>query len=161
MLTVSEFGRIRLSDRGEALPNGDLLLTKKHFRSLMSLLENEEDESPEYSPVFTYRRPKGEEQLWVQNYIGVIRLADGEQIEVLPKISKNLDHDSARDILIKMLVELEDSKFFEGTAAALEAHDMPLFELILRCYLEQVTTIVKKGIARDYVSNQDNLVYPL
>lgn len=159
MLTVSEYGRIRMSDRDESRDDGDLLLTKTHFRSLMSLLETEDDESPEYSPVFTYLRPKGEEQLRVQNYVGVIRLSDGEQIEVLPKISKNIDRDKARDLLIKMLVELEDSPFFEGTAADLEAHEMPLFELLLRCYIEQVTTIVRKGIARDYVSTQDNLVY--
>lgn len=112
MLTVSEYGRIQISDRDESKDDGDLLLTKRHFRSLMSLLETEDDdESPEYSPVFTYLRPMGEEQLRIQNYVGVIRLGDGEQIEVLPKISKKIDRDKARDLLIKMLVELESSPF--------------------------------------------------
>jgi 5-methylcytosine-specific restriction enzyme subunit McrC len=36
---------------------------------------------------------------------------------------------------------------------------MPIFELVMRCYLEQVTTIVRKGIARTYVTQQDNLVF--
>ncbi|MEQ9566020.1 MAG: hypothetical protein RLN85_09440, partial [Pseudomonadales bacterium] len=38
-------------------------------------------------------------------------------------------------------------------------HKMPIFELLLRCYLEQVITIVRKGIARTYVSKSDNLIY--
>ena len=159
MLTVAEFGRILLADTDESLPDGNLNLTPKHFKALLALLETEEEDQPNYTPVFTYLRPKGREQLRVQNYVGVIRLADGVQIEVLPKISKRLFSGAARKLLVKMLVELVDSPFFEGTAADLEAHDMPIFELLMRCYLEQVTTIVRKGIARDYVSREDNLVF--
>ena len=159
MLTVSEYGRIFLSDVDESTPGGNLHLRPNHFRALQTLLDNEDDEAPDYSPVFTYLRPKGKEQLHVQNYVGAIRLADGVQIEVLPKISKRLGKNAARDLLVRMLIELEDSPFFEGLAADLEAHDMPIFELLMRCFLEQVTTIVRKGIARTYVTQQDNLVY--
>lgn len=158
-LSVAEYGRVFLSDEDKASDDGNLDLTEPHFRSLMSLLEREDDEAPDYSPVFTYLRPQGKEQLRVQNYVGVVRLDDGVQIEVLPKISKRLKQGEARKLLIKMLVELVDSPFFEGTAADLDAHDMPLFELLLRCFLEQVTTIVKKGIARSYVAKQENLVF--
>lgn len=159
MLAVAEYGRIFRADADESLPDGNLKLTPKHFRALLRLLETEEEDQPDYTPVFTYLRPKGREQLRVQNYVGVIRLADGVQIEVLPKISKRLDSVAARRLLVKMLIELVDSPFFEGTAADLEAHDMPIFELLMRCYLEQVTTIVRKGIARDYVYREDNLVF--
>ena len=159
VLSVAEYGRIFKSDADLSLDDGNLRLTAKHFESLLTILDNEDEDAPDYSRVLTYLRPRGQEQLRVQNYVGVVRLDDGVQIEVLPKISKNLDRRSARRLLIKMLVELVDSPFFEGTAADLEAHDMPIFELILRCYLEQVTTIVRKGIARTYVTNQDNLVF--
>jgi 5-methylcytosine-specific restriction enzyme subunit McrC len=159
VLSVAEYGRIFRSDIDECLPEGNLRLSKKHFDTLLTLLESEDDDAADYSPVFTYLRPKGQEQLRVQNYVGVIRLTDGVQIEVLPKISKRLDPGAARALLVKMLIELAESPFFEGSAADLEAHKMPIFELLLRCYLEQVTTIVRKGIARTYVSKQDNLVY--
>jgi 5-methylcytosine-specific restriction enzyme subunit McrC len=159
MLTVAEYGRIYKADVDESLPDGNLRLRPKHFEALLTLLDHDEDESPNYAPVFTYLRPKGVEQLRVQNYVGVVRRADGVQIEVLPKISKRLEHDHARNLLVKMLIELSDSPFFEGTAADLEAHNMPIFELLLRCYLEQVTTLVRKGIARTYVTKQDNLVF--
>tara|TARA_R110002096_G_scaffold64920_1_gene158004 strand:- start:3721 stop:5034 length:1314 start_codon:yes stop_codon:yes gene_type:complete len=159
MLSVAEYGRIYKADVDESLPDGNLRLTKKHFTALLTLLDHDDDDSPNYAPVFTYLRPKGVEQLRVQNFVGVVRLADGVQIEVLPKISKRLEHEHARKLLVKMLIELSDSPFFEGTAADLEAHDMPIFELLLRCYLEQVTTLVKKGIARTYVAREDNLVF--
>ena len=159
MLSVAEFGRIYKADVDEISPDGNLRLTKRHFEALLTLLDHDEDDSPNYAPVFTYLRPKGLEQLRVQNFVGVVRLADGVQIEVLPKISKRLEHDHARKLLIKMLIELSDSPFFEGTAADLEAHNMTIFELLLRCYLEQVTTLVRKGIARTYVTKEDNLVF--
>ena len=159
ILSVSEYGRIFKSDADLSSEDGNLRLTAEHFYSLLTILDNEDEDSPDYSRTLTYLRPKGQEQLRVQNYVGVVRLDDGVQIEVLPKLSKNLDRRNARKLLIKMLVELVDSPFFEGTAADLEAHDMPIFELVLRCYLEQVTTIVRKGIARTYVTQQDNLVF--
>ena len=84
MPSVAEYGRIFRSDVDESLPDGNLRLTKKHFDELLKLLEGEDDEAPDYTPVFTYMRPKGQEQLRVQNYVGVVRLADGVQIEVLP-----------------------------------------------------------------------------
>lgn len=159
VLFVAEYGRIFKSDADLSLDDGNLRLTAKHFESLLTILDNEDDDIPDYSRVLTYLRPKGQEQLRVQNYVGVVRLDDGVQIEVLPKLSKHLERRHARKLLIKMLVELVDSPFFEGTAADLKAHDMPIFELVLRCYLEQVTTIVRKGIARTYVTQQDNLVF--
>ena len=159
MLTVAEFGRIYRADRDESTDDGNLLLRPKHFDAMLRLLEADDDDLPDYGPVFSYLRPRGQEQLRVQNYVGVIRLADGIQIEVLPKISKRLETGTARNLLIKMLIELADSPFFEGTASDLDAHNMPIFELLMRCFLEKVTVIVRKGIARDYVPREDNLVF--
>lgn len=159
MLAVSEYGRIFRADSDESLTDGNLRLSRKHFDALLSILEEDDTDAPDYAPIFTYLRPRGQEQLRVQNYVGVIRLTDGVQIEVLPKISKRLDSNAARRLLVKMLVELADSPFIEGNSADLDAHDMPLFELLMRCYLEHVTTIARKGIARDYVSEEGNLLF--
>ena len=93
------------------------------------------------------------------NYVDVIRAFSGTQIEVLPKLSKKTTANVARKLLLKMLIELEDAPFRVGTAADLEAHNMPLFEILFRYFLEHVTQIVHKGIARAYVPQQENLVY--
>ena len=66
---------------------------------------------------------------------------------------------AAREMLIKMLIELRDSPFKEGTVADLRAHEMPLFEILIRQFLDHVGDIVRKGIARTYVSRRDNLVF--
>lgn len=159
ILTVGEYGRIFLSDVNESLSDGNLKLGSKHFKALLALLETDDEQASINSSFFTYSRLKGIEQLHVQNYVGVIRLPDGVQIEVLPKISRYLDKDIARNLLIKMLIELEDSPFYEGTLADLDSHRMPIFELLMRIYLDRVANIVRKGIARDYVSREDNLVF--
>jgi 5-methylcytosine-specific restriction enzyme subunit McrC len=159
MLTVSEHGRIFLADVDESLPDGNLKLRPRNFHALLSILDEQDDDDPDYTPIFTYLRPRGEAQLKVQNYVGVVRIAEHVQIEVLPKISKRMESKASRDLLVRMLIELEDSPFFEGNAADLRAHEMPIFELLLRCFLEQVVTIVRKGIARTYVSREDNLVF--
>ena len=137
MLWVSEFGRILKGGDNRNLPNGDLQLCAADFNSLMSLLDDSAEEGPDYEPVFKYSQPYNSPRLTVQNYVGVIRTPRNTQIEILPKIAKieSSGPDAARRLLIKMLMELEDSPFREGTAAELEAFDMPLFEFLMRLFL--------------------------
>jgi len=87
----------------------------------------------------------------------LIRTPTGEQIEVLPKLSRLSTAEESRHLLVKMLIELEDSPFSEAAVADLQAYRMPLFELLLRYYLDQVGHIVRRGIARSYVSRRGNL----
>ena len=93
----------------------------------------------------------------VQNQVGLIRTPAGTQIEILPKLSRHGTAEQSRRLLVKMLIELEDSPFCEAAAADLSAYRMPLFELLLRYYLDQVGHVVRRGIARSYVSRQGNL----
>jgi 5-methylcytosine-specific restriction enzyme subunit McrC len=158
-LWVSEYGKIWRGRNNEILPDGDLCLCRQDFRAIRSLLENQEEDDNNFEPIFTYSISGGIDYLKVQNYVGVIRTSGGVNIEILPKLSKNTNPDQARSLLIKMLIELQDSPFREGTSADLEAHRMPLFEILLRYFLDEVANIVRKGIARTYVSHQDNLVF--
>jgi len=155
MLWVSEHGRIFKGEANRVLDNGNLELNAKDFSAFLSLLEDQDDDSPDYEPVFSYIRPRGHECLKVQNFVGVVRTENGTQVEILPKLAKRTDKNAARQLLVKMLMHLEDSPFREGTAANLEAHKMPLFELLMRYFLDHVATIVRKGIARTYVAHQD------
>ena len=159
MLWVSEHGRIFKGRVNQTLENGDLELNAKDFAAFLSLLEDQDDDAPDYEPVFNYVRPRGRECLKVQNFVGVVRTHSGTQVEILPKLSKRTNADAARKLLVKMLVHLENSPFREGSAASLEAHKMPLFEMLLRHFLDHVVTIARKGIAQTYVSHQDNLIF--
>ncbi len=159
MLWVSEHGRIWKGRNNAVLPDGDLWLNAETFEAFLTLLDAQDEDSPDLEPFFTYARPQGEECLKVQNYVGVVSADTGVQVEILPKISKSMTPEAARDLLIRMLIELEDSPFREGTAADLQAYDMPLFEVLLRLFIDHVVDIVRKGIARTYVAHEDNLIY--
>ncbi len=157
MLWVAEHGRIYRGYTNENLPDGDLQLGQDDFESVLELLE--ETTQPDLGPVVRYSRTNGRDCLSLQQYVGVIRTTTGCQFEILPKLSRSTNPQNAREVLIKMLVELEDSPFRQGTLSNLIAHRMPLFELVLRQFLIHVGEIVRKGIARKYVEHQDNLLF--
>nr|CAA6827384.1 MAG: FIG01203208: hypothetical protein [uncultured Thiotrichaceae bacterium] len=156
-LWVSEYGTISRGNSNLSMTNGDLQLCAADFDSLISLTELKEGDANGFDQILSFHRCGGQDQLKVKNYVGVIRAPSGTQIEVLPKLAKRLDLNQSRKQLIKMLVCLKESPFREGTAASLEAHRMPLFELFLRQFLNHVIDIVKYGIARNYVAEQGNL----
>lgn len=156
-LWVSEFGTIRSGDRNRVLENGDLQLKKTDFDALLSLTEPTGDEAAFDQMLSLYRR-NGLDFLKVRNYVGVIRAPSGVQIEVLPKTSRTgTDPDLYRQLLIKMLLTLRNSPFKKARAASLELNKMPLFELVMRYFLDEVVYIVKRGIARSYIAQEDNL----
>lgn len=96
--------------------------------------------------------------LQAQNYVGVIQTKDGTTIEILPKI-KNLDEEKSKDILIKMLKTLKNSPFKHFNTANLKAHKMPLLEIFISMFLEELAKLVQKGIKSDYVQKEENLKF--
>ena len=157
MFWVAEHGRIFRGISDKNLDDGNLQLSTENFDSILTLLDD--STQPGLNPIFQYSRSYGRDLLTVQEYAGVIRTDSGCQIEILPKISRKADPGAARELLVKMLIELSESPFTTGTLADLHAHDMPLFEILMRQFLEHVGDIVRKGIARTYVSQQDNLIF--
>lgn len=157
MLWVAEHGRIYRGSSDKNLSDGHLQLSSDNFSSVLTLLDDSSQSDME--PIFRYSRSYGRDLLTVQQYTGVIRTGSGCHIEILPKISRRGDPEAARALLVKMLIELRDSPFKEGTVADLCAHDMPLFEILMRQFLDHVGDIVRKGIARTYVSQRNNLVF--
>ena len=96
--------------------------------------------------------------LQAQNYVGVIQTKDGTTIEILPKI-KNFDEQKSKDILIKMLKTLKNSPFKHFNSANLKASKMPLLEIFISMFLEELAKLVQKGIKSDYVQKEENLKF--
>ena len=96
--------------------------------------------------------------LQAQNYVGVIQTKDGTTIEILPKI-KNLDEQKSKEILIKMLKTLKNSPFKHFNSANLKASKMPLLEIFISMFLEELAKLVQKGIKSDYVQKEENLKF--
>ena len=107
-----------------------------------------------------YRRNLGD-TITVKNYVGLIQLKSGFQIQILPKVDLSDDEDNSetKKVFLKMLRSLKE---FEGkvfSSASLKIEKMNLYELFINMYLQEVRQLVKRGIKYSYVPQEDNLNY--
>ncbi|WP_066358285.1 McrC family protein [Aliarcobacter cryaerophilus] len=133
----------------------DNFIKKETFDSLEKfVLENEK--TAQYLKI-TIKKGFGK-VLQAQNYVGVIQTKDGTTIEILPKI-KNAKTEKSKDILIKMLKTLKNSPFKNLSVANLKSSKIPLFEIFISMFLEELTLLVRNGIKSDYISKEENLKF--
>ena len=94
-----------------------------------------------------------------KNYIGVIRLPSGFQIEILPKIYKAIDatEEELRALVVKMLRSLKNFNNKKFLDADLNKARLPLYEIFIRAYLEMVLELVKRGLRSSYTLREENL----
>lgn len=133
----------------------DNFIKKETFDSLEKfVLENEK--TAQYLKITT--KSGFGKVLQAQNYVGVIQTKDGTTIEILPKI-KNATTEKSKDILIKMLRTLKNSPFKNLSVANLKSSKIPLFEIFISMFLEELTVLVRNGIKSDYISKEENLKF--
>lgn len=98
--------------------------------------------------------PRLGEAIQATNYVGVIRLDDGMQIEVLPKIDMAPDSTcSDKQVFLDMLKDLGgDVPFSAIDAAQVDATRMPLFEVFITMFIAGVGDLVRKGLSSAYVT---------
>ncbi|MCF0259905.1 MAG: McrC family protein [Erysipelotrichaceae bacterium] len=110
----------------------------------------------------SYKRNVGD-VVTFKNYVGLIQMKNGYQIQILPKISFDTEEDSGnmrtKKIFLKMLRSMKDfpSKVFSD--AHLKVDRMNLYEIFINMYLQEVRHLVKKGIQSAYVPHEDNLKF--
>ncbi|MCT7524030.1 McrC family protein [Aliarcobacter cryaerophilus] len=133
----------------------DNFIKKETFDSLEKfVLENEK--TAQYLKITT--KSGFGKVLQAQNYVGVIQTKYGTTIEILPKI-KNATTEKSKDILIKMLRTLKNSPFKNLSAANLKSSKIPLFEIFISMFLEELTVLVRNGIKSDYIIKEENLKF--
>jgi 5-methylcytosine-specific restriction enzyme subunit McrC len=133
----------------------DNFIKKETFDSLEKfVLENEK--TAQYLKITT--KSGFGKVLQAQNYVGVIQTKDGTTIEILPKI-KNATTEKSKDILIKMLKTLKNSPFKNLSVANLKSSKIPLFEIFISMFLEELTVLVRNGIKSDYIIKEENLKF--
>ena len=97
----------------------------------------------------------------VNNYVGLIQMQNGYQIQVLPKIDFGMASDRRNEetkrVFLKMLRSMKDfpSKVFNDTNLKMDR--MTLYEVFINMYLQEVRSLVKHGIKSAYVEREDNL----
>lgn len=157
-IQVFEYGYV-CSESAHVAPSGVVAISNNAYSYLrhLSLKDSEESKSLRLKSIGSI------EAIQFCKYVGVLMAPDGTQIEVLPKVVKDSTSshtiDGSRWALLNMLKSLGDFRYLQTDDASLLQQKMPLLEVFVGQFLSAVNRLVKKGIKRDYLSNNDNLLF--
>jgi len=130
-------------------------ISPKNFEAIENFILSNEQAIP-YLKITT-KKGYGK-VLQAQNYVGVLQTKDGTTIEILPKI-REVDTKTSKEILIKMLKTLKKSPFKNFNMAHLKSSKMPLLEIFISMFLDELEKLIRRGIKSDYVTKEENLAY--
>jgi len=133
----------------------DNYISAKNFEAIENFVLSNEQAIP-YLKVTT-KKGYGK-VLQAQNYVGVLQTKDGTTIEILPKIQE-MSVNASKKILISMLKTLKKSPFKNFNMAHLKSANMPLLEIFITMFLDELSELIKKGIKSDYVTKEENIAY--
>lgn len=136
-------------------------LSEKRFDLLRDYVlkagsRTEKDKSPDFFKIVS---KNGKEAIKVQNYVGVIELPDGFRIEILPKVElgqSDSGYDVTRKIFLKMLQCMDENQFKISEFANLNTSKMPLFEIFIQMFLNDVQKLTRVGLKSGYVHIEEN-----
>ena len=142
-LTPTDAGRPNCHEVGEG-----------NFAALREfVLSNREGDSP--IELMRLSSPKGiGEAIQLQNYVGVVELHSGLQVEVLPKIDVSPGSGvSDREVFARMLSALgADVPFGSFDRTSLGTSTTPLFEIFVAMFLDEAAMLVRRGVRSAYVA---------
>ena len=139
-------------------------LSKEDLKSLEDIWRESAapDRDGAVSPVFSRRR---DGKLTASNHVGVLTTPRQTVIEILPKIDfgdrDDTDHQETKAHFLRML------RSYRGLRRAAqlpessirEMRRFPMLEVFIRQFLENLHVLVRGGLARRYVSVEENLQY--
>lgn len=149
VLIVKEFQEIKKEDLGEI--NFNL------FENFIE--ENSGDNVKErLSDFLRISSHKGVKVIKPQNYVGVINIDNKVQIEILPKIDIG-DENELRKLFLKMLSCLKEFKGKSFKNAQINDSQLPIYEVFIQMYLNEVQELLKKGLKSDYLTIEGNFTF--
>ena len=92
-----------------------------------------------------------------KNYVGLIQLKTGFQIEILPKIDMVSTVEENKNVFLKMLKSMKEFEGKSFNVSNLNVDKMNLYEIFINMYLQSVSSLCKKGLKAAYMSSEDNL----
>ena len=149
VLTVKEFQGIKKEDLGEI-----------NFNLFENFIEENsgDDVEERLSDFLRISSHKGVKVIKPQNYVGVINIDNKVQIEILPKIDIG-DDNELRKLFLKMLSSLKEFKGKSFKNAQLNDSKLPIYEVFIQMYLNEVQELLKKGLKSDYLTIEGNLTF--
>ncbi|WP_339317613.1 McrC family protein [Paenibacillus sp. FSL R10-2734] len=94
-----------------------------------------------------------------RNYVGLITMKNGTEIEILPKIYSRNDESSADDtkkVFLHMLRSLKEMPFKHFNFSNLNLDTHTILEIFIRMFIEEAYILVKRGLKSAYTEHQDN-----
>lgn len=92
-----------------------------------------------------------------RNYVGLITMADGTAIEILPKISSGeFSEAETKKIFLEMLKTLRDVTFKDFNVSHLHTQKLSLLEIFIKMFLDEVTILTKQGLKAVYTPVEAN-----
>ncbi|MGF7214255.1 5-methylcytosine-specific restriction enzyme subunit McrC [Spirosoma lacussanchae] len=145
IFSVVENGLITSDRYGTDTGDEIQVLPDSAFQALRQLAfsDNETD------LLLTLTVKKGQEYVRFRNYIGLLGLADGTQLEILPKIGAPAE---SRTTLLRMLRHLRNSPFRTLPNARTGPSRLPLWEVFIAAFLDALVPLMRQGIQQAYVS---------
>ena len=167
LLTVKEFDVITCNPEYK---NDRYLkyLPEQYFREFDDFIRRQgsgEGESSGYETLDFFRAyvKKGVGNvIQARNYVGMIQLESGYQIQILPKIYFEEDEDpelATTRVFMRMLKELQDFPGKIFNSANLRTESMNIYEIFIAMYVQQVSGLTKRGLKSAYLPTEDNLNY--
>jgi 5-methylcytosine-specific restriction enzyme subunit McrC len=90
-------------------------------------------------------------------YVGLITMADGTVIEILPKIvGGDITEGDTKRIFLEMLKTLKDVTFKDFNVSNLHVDHLSLLEIFIKMFLDEVTILTKQGIKAAYTPVEVN-----
>jgi len=137
---------------------GAVYLDKASFSQLENLIltfnESNEADAIDFLTISSKRNVG--KIIRAKNYVGVLQLNNGVQLQILPKIHGGTQDDSKKTFL-KMLKTLRDFPSKTFNESNLNTEKMPIFEIFIRLYINEVNHLVKRGLKSAYYGVEDNL----
>lgn len=161
LLEVREFDKISCNPEYE---KEYAFLPEPVFRDLEEFIrlssDNEETADALEFLRIGYQRNVGD-IISVSNYVGLIQMQKGYQIQVLPKIDLG-DHEDnqnemTKKIFLRMLRSMKDFPCKVFKESNLKMDRMTIYEIFINMYLQEVRLLVKQGIKSAYIRHEDNL----
>ena len=143
------------------LDEKNIKVPQKVFDEIKSfvLKNSDEDENNQIVNFLipAYKKGYGE-ILKAKNYVGVIQTKSGTTIEILPKIyEQENDIKETKNIFLKMLRTLKKSPFKKSNFANLNLSKMPLLDIFINMFLDELDILVKQGLKKAYIPQAENL----
>ena len=103
---------------------------------------------------------RGSPAIQLTSYVGVVRLPDGTQIEILPKVGKDKmgGETSARRLLLHMLQSMAEFRHIKTDRADLLATKRSLLEVFIGEFLQATEVVIKQGLRGDYLNFEGNVL---